>query len=559
MTLGIGIDLGTTNTCAAVTTAEGTRFIVGDEGEHIHPSVVSFTRDKGVFAGGKARLRRTIDPANTVYSAKRLIGQNINDARVQLAITSLPYEVQEGPNRQPVILAGGRRLTVPEVSAEMIGYIARHAKGQLGQAPTHAVITVPANFSDAQRQATMEAGRRAKLDILRLINEPTAAALAYGYGERRDEHIAIFDFGGGTFDVSILKIRAQIFEVLATDGEFFLGGDDIDRAIAEWLAAEMNRTQRVNPRLFPRAMTRLSMAAEQIKCYLSTATEAEGTIDQLVIDGQPGSLSLPFEITRSQVDNLIAGYVDQTIEVARQTLVAARLEPGDISEVVCVGGSTRIPLVRARVAELFGREPRMDINPDEVVAHGAAIQAANLLGQLGAPRSARPMSSGATAAVAPAVSDKAELGDARGNTDLGFSDQLTPLPPPIGSQPILLDVTPASLGVATAGGFMERIIEKNAPIPIERTCVFSTAKNDQTRVVIECCRGERATFQDNEPLGTLVLDDVRPAARGEVTIEVTFRIDTDGILHIRAIDTTTGATQEAYLQVIGAPEPSEPA
>jgi molecular chaperone DnaK len=420
-------------------------------------------------------------------------------------------------------------MTIPEVSGLILGNLKGLAEQQLGQEVTHAVLTVPANFTDAQRKGTKEAGRLAGLEVLRLVNEPTAAALAYGYGHQLDELVAIFDFGGGTFDISILRIRGEIFEVIATDGDFFLGGDDLDRALGEHLAAELTRATGADPRPHPLAMTRLAMAAEEIKRYLSQEDEAAGDVDGIEIPGR-GELQVEFEINRSQLENLIAGYVDKTIDVCNQALHAARVSASDIGQVILVGGSTRVPLVRRRVAELFGREPLDRINPDEVVAQGAAIQAAILSGQIAASPSA---------AMAEADMDQSPM--------LGLDVARPP------ANAVLLDVNPASLSVATAGGFTDRILDKNAPIPIERTKSFTTARDDQTRVVIACVRGEAKRLADNEVLGELVLDNIAPARRGDVELAVTFRVDTDGILHVRAVDARTGQKQEARLNVIGAP------
>ena len=537
MSLAIGIDLGTTNSVAAVATPTGVDFALGPRGERVHPSVVSFPEAGGVIVGAEARQRRVTDPEATVYSAKRLIGQNIRNPLVQLSLTSLAFPVEEGPNSQPVAHIRERRLTMPEISAQVLLHLKRCTERQLGDRVTQAVITVPANFSDAQRQATREAGRLAGLEVLRLINEPTAAALAYGFGHRLDDIVGVFDFGGGTFDVSLLKIKADIFEVLATDGDFFLGGDDIDRTVAEFLAAEMNRVLRVDPRQNPRLMTRLALAAEEIKLHLSEQHAAEGEIEGL----DPGNgrpFSLPFRLTRLQFETMIAGYVDRTIELCRHVLTAGRLDPAAISDVLCVGGSTRIPLVRHRIAELFGREPNMSINPDEVVAQGAAIQAGSLSGKLSLGTGMGERSALPSYGLSPLFQ----------NTGAPLVDPSKPLP-----RPLLLDVTPATLSIATAGGYTERLLEKNAPIPIERTKVFTTARDHQSRVVIDCCRGEAKKFVDNEPLGHLVLDELPPRPRGQVRIEVTFRVDTDGILHVRARDADTGAKQEAQLAVIGAP------
>jgi molecular chaperone DnaK len=513
MGFAIGIDLGTTNSVAALATERGIQVAEDPAGHRIHPSVVAFPAEGGVLVGHEAAQRRAHDPANTISSAKRLIGQNIRAPLVELALTALPFEVEEGHNQQPIVVARGRRMTVPEISALVLGHLRRLAERQFGDEINQAVITVPANFSDAQRRATREAGVIAGLEVLRLVNEPTAAALSYGYAKRLNENVAVFDYGGGTFDVSILKIHNDIFEVLGTGGDFFLGGDDIDRAIAEHLARQAFEQLGADPRPHPLAMTRLQLAAEQVKRYLSANEVAEGNIGGLIIGDGQEPLSLSFRITRRTFNHLIAGYLDRTIDVCRQVLTATGLEPEDVSDVICVGGSTRIPAVRERVAELFGREPALRIDPDEVVAHGAAVQAAILVG----------------------------------HTHVMESSAL------------LLDVTPATLGIATVGGFVETLLEQNAPIPIERTKTFTTAHDFQERVVLECCRGERRRFDENEPLGTLTLDHLPRARRGETKIEVTFRVDTDGILHVRARDQRSGAEQKISLNVIAAPsEPVEP-
>ena len=526
MGLAVGIDLGTTNSVAAVATEAGIKLVVDPYANHIHPSAVSFPAAGGVLHGLDARDSRAVDPENTIYSAKRLIGQSIRAPMVQLALTSMPFRVEEGTNQQPIVVVRGRRMTVPEVSGLILSNLKALAERQLDREVTGAVLTVPANFTDAQRQATKEAGRLGGLEVLRLVNEPTAAALAYGYGHDLDELVAIFDFGGGTFDISVLQIRGEIFEVLASEGDFFLGGDDLDRALAEHLAAQLNRTTGADPRPHPLAMTRLSMAAEEIKRYLSSETEAAGDVDGIEIPGR-GSLAVEFELSRARFENLIVGYVDRTVEVCKQVLHAARVTAADIGQVILVGGSTRVPLVRLRVAELFGREPLDRINPDEVVAQGAALQAAMLSGQI---------------AAAPAA----------GMADADMDQLALDLAAPP-RDAVLLDVNPASLSVATAGGFADKILDKNAPIPIERTKSFTTARDNQTRVVIACVRGESRRLADNEVLGELVLDNIAPARRGDVELAVTFRVDTDGILAVRAVDARTGQKQEARLAVIGAP------
>jgi molecular chaperone DnaK len=536
--LAVGIDLGTTNSVAAVATPTGVEFALGPRGERVHPSVVAFPDGGGILVGADARPHRVSDPRNTVFSAKRLIGQNIRNPLVQLALTNLPFRIDEGANQQPIVaLSRDRRMTVPEVSAQVLGHLKRCTERQMGDRVTQAVITVPANFTDAQRQATKEAGRLAGLEVLRLINEPTAAALAYGFGQKLDETVCVFDFGGGTFDVSLLRVKGEIFEVIASDGDFFLGGDDIDRALAEVLAAELNRQHRVDPRPIPQLMTRLAMAAEEIKFHLSEHTVAEGDIDGLD-PGDGRQLALGFRISRPKFETLIGGFVDRTVELCRQVITTSGVDPRSISEILCVGGSTRIPLVRQRIAEVFGKAPSMRINPDEVVAQGAAIQAGSLSGKLIAGSGMGAKNAVTTTASSPLYSGVGGVAH----------DPSIPLP-----RPLLLDVTPATLSIATAGGYTERILEKNAPIPIERTKLFTTARDNQTRVVIDCCRGESRRFSENEPLGTLVLEDLPARPRGAVKIEVTFRVDTDGILHVRARDAVTGVAQEAMLSVLGAP------
>ena len=538
MSIALGIDLGTTNSCAAVATPTGVEFILGQRAERVHPSVVAFPNTGGVVVGADAKRFRLTEPQNVIHSAKRFIGQNIRAPLVQLALTGIRYRVIEGPNQQPIVVVRDRRMTMPEISSHVLLHLKRCAERQLGESVTDAVVTVPANFTDAQRQATKEAGRLAGLNVMRLINEPTAAALAYGFGRNQDQLICVFDFGGGTFDVSILRIHGEVFEVLASDGDYFLGGDDLDRALAEVLAAECNRMLGFDPRQHPVLMMKLMMGAEAIKCHLSENDAAEGEIDGIDLpSGDTGSL--PFALTRRQFEELIAGYVNRTIEVTKQVLMQARLSPGDISDVLCVGGSTRIPTVRQRLADTFRREPNIKINPDEVVAQGAAIQAGSLSGSIIA-------------------------GTGMGTRDAVMTEAHSPLffggaAPPKGplARPVLLDVNPSTLSIQTAGGYAERLLDKNSPIPIERTRVFTTARDNQTRVEIDCCRGESRRYAENEPLGQLLLDGLPAKARGDLKIEVCFRVDADGILHVSATDADSGARQEARMQVIGAPTAEE--
>ena len=534
MAVALGIDLGTTNSVAAIATPTGVEFILGPRGERVHPSTVAFPESGGVVVGGDARRFRLTEPYHVIHSAKRFIGQNIRAPLVQLAMTGVRYKVEEGPNQQPVVVVRNKRMTMPEISSHVLLHLKRCAERQLGTEIKDAVVTVPANFTDGQRQATKEAGRIAGLGVMRLINEPTAAALAYGFGRERHELIAVFDFGGGTFDVSLLKLNGEVFEVLASDGDFFLGGDDLDRSLAEVLATECSRTMGVDPRPHAALMIKLMMGAEAIKCHLSENDAAEGEIDGLDLpNGQTGKLQ--FAVTRKQFETLVDGYVARTIAVTRQVLAAAGVDARQVAEVLCVGGSTRIPLVRNRLAEVFGKQPNIRINPDEVVSHGAAIQAGSLTGAL---TSGTGM--GASDAVATAA-----------HSTLGKTTAVLPVGPV--KRPVLLDVNPATLAIQTAGGFTERLLDKNSPIPIERTRVFSTARDNQTRVEIDCCRGESRRYVENEPLGTLVLENLPKKSRGELQIGVSFRVDADGILHVTASDQASGAKQEAHLQVLGAP------
>jgi len=533
--VSLGIDLGTTNSCAAIATPTGVEFILGARGERVHPSVVAFPQSGGVVVGSDAKRYRLTEPQHVIHSAKRFIGQNIRAPLAQLAMTGVRYRIVEGPNQQPIVSVRDRRLTMPEISSHVLLHLKRAAERQLGTEIRDAVITVPASFTDGQRQATKEAGRLAGLEVMRLINEPTAAALAYGFGHNHNQIVCVFDFGGGTFDVSLLKLSGEVVEVLASDGDFFLGGDDLDRTLAESLASACNEQLYVDPRPHAPLMMKLTMGAEAIKCHLSENDAAEGEIDGLDLPGgQIGKL--PFQVTRRQFEDMINGFVQRTIDVTRQVLAAANVEPKAVSEVLCVGGSTRIPTVRRRLAELFGREPNIRINPDEVVAHGAAIQAGSLTNSI---------MTGTGMGAAHAVSTQA-------HSPLVIGRTKTPTAPI--KRPLLLDVNPATLSIQTAGGFTERLLDKNAPIPIERSRVFTTARDNQTRVEIDCCRGEKKRYTDNEPLGQLVLENLPARPRGDLKIEVSFRVDADGILHVRANDQDSGSRQEVRLQVFGAPE-----
>jgi molecular chaperone DnaK len=505
----IGIDLGTTNSVVATVRGSKVEVIPDAAGHRLHPSVVAFTPSGDILVGHAARARRHIDPANTIYSAKRLIGQSIKNAVVKLAIATLPYKIDEGPNEQPLVTVRGRQYTVPEISAYVLMHLKQSAERHLGQTVQKAVITVPANFTDAQRQATKHAGELAGLKVLRILNEPTAAALAYGFGRALDTRLAIYDLGGGTFDVTVLAIRDKIFEVLATGGDSFLGGDDFDRALVDWLAARFLEAHRIDLRSHPEGWAKLVIGAEAIKCQLSKDDQVSGTINDLAIGIGGKSIGLDFKIERGQYESLIAPFVERSLLACDEVLAQSGLDPSAIQEMILVGGSTRTPLVRRRISSHFAREPQTRINPDETVAFGAALQAA---------------------ALTAGAQNPAEF----------YS--------------LLLDVAPRALGIAVAGGYAEPIVERNTPIPVERTRNFVTSHDKQTMVVISVCQGESRKFAENAPLGTLTLDGIPPRPRGEAEIEVTFVIDTDGILNVRARDTKTNQSTSAKILVFGAPE-----
>ena len=501
----VGIDLGTTNSVIA-TVRDGQVVVVpATHGGYLHPSVISFSADGLKYFSREGVARRIVDPKNTVYSAKRLIGLSFRSPEVQKAIARLPYELREGNNEQAVFVGPERTYTIPEVSGLLLGYLRQCAELFLGDTVAGAVITVPANFNDAQRRATIDAGRIAGLDVLRVLNEPTAAALAYGLGQNMSQRIAVYDFGGGTFDITILQVEGDIFEVLATGGNTFLGGDDLDSALLNILAELFHAEHGIDPRNDPSAHARLLIAAEQVKCHLSEFPEARGELKNIAIGSNGEQLALRFHIARNVFETAIRGLVGRTIQTTQEVLASVGLSASQIDEVIMVGGTTRVPLVRAEVERYFGRPPRIDLNPDEVVAWGAAIQAENL----------------------------AHAGES------------------LTSHAVLLDVTPRALGIAVSGGFAERILDRNVPVPVEQTRIFTTSADNQSAVRIQVCQGESRRFDENVPLGELELSNLPPARKGEVAIEVTFRVDTNGILRVRARDAATGAAREAAVNVRG--------
>ncbi|MBI4511943.1 MAG: Hsp70 family protein [Deltaproteobacteria bacterium] len=502
----IGIDLGTTNSVVACARKGKVEVIPDKDGNRLHPSVVAFKPSGERIVGAAARVRRIIDPANTVFSAKRIIGQPFNAPKVQEVISTLPYRVVAGDNEEPIVVTRAGRFPVIDVSSFVLSYLREVAEAHLGCRVSNAVITVPAHFSDGQREATRLAAERAGLNVLRLLNEPTAAALAYGLGRRLNQRIVIYDMGGGTFDVTLLAARENLFEVIATGGDPYLGGDDMDRSLAKKLAEDFLMQHRYDISLYADEMARLLLASENIKQRLSQEQVAQGKINDLAHGLGGAALSLEFNLPREDLEDLISPLVDRSLMLVEKVLSEANQAARLVDDVILVGGATKIPAIRQRVAEHFGRAPRTDINPMEVVAAGAALQANFLL--------------------APPV-------EAETN---GF---------------LLMDVTSHGLGVATAGGYADLLVEKNTPIPVEKTRVFTTATDGQTSVLLKICEGEEKRFDSNKLLGTLRLDGLRPAARGQVRVEVSFVLDADGTLQVSARDLDTNREERATLSVLG--------
>jgi molecular chaperone DnaK len=504
----LGIDLGTSNSACAVVRG-GRASVVRRGDDRIVPSVVAAMPDGTVLVGNRAKARRSVDPPNVVFSTKRLIGRRFTSPEVQRMRQTVSYPILEGPNEQVMIEFGGRHVNVVEVSAHILTYLKRMAEEALERRVRKCVIAVPANFADSQRSATRIAARLAGLDVIRVINEPTAAALAYGYIEDTDRRIAVYDFGGGTFDLTILQIVRNVFEVLATSGEMFLGGDDIDQEILNMMCETFVRRYGVHPNENPISMERLRAVAEQIKIQLSETSQATVVVEE-VIPGRPSRFE--FSLTNEQLRPHLEPIVRRTVPVCQDALRAAGLSPHQIDEIVLVGGTTRLPMVRHVVQEVFGKPPQTAINPMSVVAVGAAIQGAALLGLL------VPMADGSVGAPSSAV---------------------------------LLDVTPRSLGVRTVGGYTDFVIERNTPIPVEQTRLFTTTADNQPFVRIQVGQGENEHFEHNQKLGEVMLTGLRQAPRGDVTIAVTFEINTDGLLEVRALDRDTGQQQVTTMRVLG--------
>jgi molecular chaperone DnaK len=507
----LGIDLGTTNSACAVV-QDGRASVVRRGEDRIVPSVIAVLSNGEIAVGSEAKLQRAIDPGQVVYSAKRLIGRRFSSPEVQRMVRSMPYRIVEGNNESVMIEVGGRRLSVVEISSLILKYLRQMAEEALGRRVKKAVIAVPANFTDSQRSATRIAARLAGLDVIRVINEPTAAALAYGYIEDMDRRIAVYDFGGGTFDVTLLQITRNVFEVLSTSGEMFLGGDDVDAVILERMAAVYMQQHGIDLRGDPRAMEQLRAVAEQVKIQLSETSRSSIRVANV----PPGSnRDLEFSLSAEELRAIAGPIVRRTIPVCEDAMRVAGVGASQIDEIVLVGGTTRLPLVREVVHEIFGKAPQTSINPMSVVAVGAAIQGAALLGSL------VPMATG------------------------GVS-----MPSMIQSA-VLLDVTPRSLGVGTIGGNVDFIIERNSVIPVEQTRVFTTTTDNQRYVRIQVCQGESPGFDGNTKLGEILLTNLREAPRGSVSVAVTFEINTDGLLEVRALDQDTGQEQVATMRVLG--------
>jgi molecular chaperone DnaK len=492
MSKAVGIDLGTTNSAIAFMEGDRPTIIVNAEGGRTTPSVVAYKEDGERLVGQLARRQAVLNPKSTIYSAKRFIGRRFDE--VQSEIQIVPFNVVKGPSDAVRFAIHGKHVAPEEVSAQVLRKLVDDAAKFLGEKVTEAVITVPAYFNDAQRQSTRDAGTIAGLNVLRIINEPTAAALAYGMDKRQHQTIMVFDLGGGTFDVSILDVGEGICEVRATSGDTHLGGDDFDKRVVDWLAGEFKKDQGIELRGDAQALQRLYEAAEKAKCELSSATQTQINLPFITADAS-GPKHLNITLTRATFEALTRELVERCLAPVKQALADAKMSATDLDEVILVGGSTRIPAVQALVKKLTGgKEPNMTVNPDEVVALGAAVQAAIIKGEV--------------------------------------------------SEVLLLDVTPLSLGLETLGGVMTKLIERNTTIPARRTEVFSTAEDNQAAVDIVVLQGERELARDNRALGRFRLDGIRPAPRGVPQIEVAFDIDANGILNVSARDRDTGKEQQ---------------
>jgi molecular chaperone DnaK len=638
--VAVGIDLGTTNTAVGVVKDGIAATLADPDGVRLIPSVVSFHPSGSTLVGTSAVGRRLNDPASTIYSVKRLIGRPWESPEVQKARATLPFELREGTGGATTVVARGEVYSLPEISAFVLRQARAVAEAALGEPVDRAVITVPANFNDLQRAATKTAGRLAGIEVLRILNEPTAAALAYGATGKESERIAVYDLGGGTFDVTILDLAGNVFEVLATAGDTVLGGDDIDLVVAERMADDLLKKHRFDARAQPAVFTRLRLLGERMKQELSAREDHTIVVDDLLHGDRGATLSWQFRMTRPELEWASLSLIDRTFKVCEQALSASGGGLGDLQRIILVGGATRMPMVARKVEQFFGRAPIVRINPDEVVALGAAIQAALLdRARQGAPATAEPpriaessvaipfpqdlVSDGDREPVVPdlalpvvgskktasvtrpappappppaaaqfiASSGKPLIFEAPESPVAPFEVELAPMrppartlpgvnppappappPPPMRPRqetarypdlpapavaptrrtaPLLIDVTPLSLGVETVGGFCDVLIDANTPVPCDRTRTFSTATDGQTLVQVRVSQGESRRFAENTCLGELELAGIAPAARGAQQIAVTFEIDADGILNVRACDVATGKQTAARMQLVG--------
>jgi molecular chaperone DnaK len=496
----IGIDLGTTNSCVAVMDGKDAKVIENAEGARTTPSIVAFTGEGERLVGQPAKRQAVTNPENTIFAVKRLIGRRYDDPVTEKDKKLVPYKIVKGDNGDAWVEAGGKKQSPSQISAMILQKMKETAEAYLGEKVEKAVITVPAYFNDAQRQATKDAGKIAGLEVLRIINEPTAAALAYGLDKKEGKTIAVYDLGGGTFDISVLEIGDGVFEVKSTNGDTFLGGEDFDMRLVEYLAAEFKKEQGIDLKNDKLALQRLKEAAEKAKIELSSSSQTEINLPFITAD-QSGPKHLTMKLTRAKFESLVDDLIQRTVEPCKAALKDAGLKAGEIDEVVLVGGMTRMPKVQEVVKQFFGKEPHKGVNPDEVVALGAAIQAGVLQGDV--------------------------------------------------KDVLLLDVTPLSLGIETLGGVFTRLIERNTTIPTKKSQVFSTAEDSQSAVTIRVFQGEREMAQDNKALGQFDLVGIPPAPRGVPQIEVTFDIDANGIVNVSAKDKGTGKEHQIRIQASG--------